>query len=223
MRRAQNRWEKLKQDWNRAMEQAKQAGIHVIYTRDYKYLRGGLEFMASDTHLGRDLSPAIRDALNQLGKAEATRKHIEEYRDSIVEALADRRDRLEAKAAGQGVTVPEHKDYRIWRAAIDQAVDIGERIIARRGAGNIHFTGVALRGEGLGAAISRAREALRDDDRQISRAAKRERQAERAAIRKDGYAHILEDPEAHRKRLEEAMKREHEASQKQGKGLSMGM
>ena len=47
MRRAQNRWEKLKQDWNRAMEQAKQAGIHVIYTRDYKYLRGDLEFMAS--------------------------------------------------------------------------------------------------------------------------------------------------------------------------------
>ena len=102
-------------------------------------------------------------------------------------------------------------------------MDIGERIIANRRADNIHFTGVALRGEGLGAAISRAREALRDDDRQISSAAKRERQAERAAIRKDGYAHILEDPEAHGKRLEEVMKREHEASRKQGKGLSMGM
>ena len=64
---------------------------------------------------------------------------------------------------------------------------------------------------------------MRDDDRQISRAEKRERQAERAVIRKDGYAHILEDPEAHRKRLEEAMKRERAASQKQGKGFSMGM
>ena len=223
MRRAQNRWEKLKQDWNRAVEQAKQAGIHVIYTRDYKYLRGDLERMARDTHMGRDLSPAIRDALNQLGKAEATRQHIEKYRDSIMEALADRRDRLEAKAAEKGVTVPEHKDYGIWRASIDQTMDIGERIIANRRADSIHFAGVALRGEGLGAAISRAHEALRDDDKQISSAAKRERRAERAAIRKDGYAHILEDPEAHRKRLEEAMKREHEASQKQGKGLSMGM
>ena len=223
MRRAQSRWEELRQDWNREVEQAKQAGIHVIYTRDYQYLRRDLESMANDTHIGRDLSPAIDDALAQLDKAEASRKHIEEYRDSIVKCLADRRDRLEAKAAVQGVTVPEHKDYGIWRAAIDQAVDIGERIIANRGADNIHFAGVALRGEGLGAAISRAREALRDDDRQISRAAQRERQAERAAIRKDGYAHILEDPEAHRKRLEEAMKREHEASQKQGKGLGMGM
>ena len=223
MRRAQNRWEELRQDWNREVEHAEQARIHVIYRQSYEYLRSDLERMARDTHLGRDLSPAIRDALNQLGKAEASRKHIEEYRDSIVEALADRRDRLEAKAAEQGVTVPEHKDYRIWRAAIGQAVDIGERIIARRGAGNIHFTGVALRGEGLVAAISRAREVLRDDDRQISRAAKRERQAVRAAIRKDGYAHILEDPEAHRKRLKQAMKREHEVSQKQGKGLSMGL
>ena len=59
--------------------------------------------MAGDTHMGRDLSPAIRDALNQLGKAEATRQHIEKYRDSIMEALAQRRDRLEAKAAEKGV------------------------------------------------------------------------------------------------------------------------
>ena len=223
MRRSQNRWEELRQDWNRGVEHAKQAGIHVIYRQSYQYLRRDLEFMAGDTHLGRVLIPAIPDALVQLDKAEASRKHIEEYRDSIVEALAQRRDSLEAKAAEQGVTVPEHKGYRIWRAAIDKAVDIGEGIVANRGAGNIHFAGVALRGEGLGDAISRAREALREDDRQISRAAMRERQAERAAIRKDGYAHILEDPEAQRKRLEEAMKREHEASHKQGKGLSMGM
>ena len=201
----------------------KQAGVHVIYRQSYEYLRRGLEFVAGDTHLGRHLSPAIRDAFNQLGKAEAARKHIEEHRNSIVDALAKRRDGLEVKAAGQGMTVPEHKDYRIWRAAIDRTVDIAEGIVANRGADNIHFAGVALRGEGLEAAISRAREVLRDDDRQISRAAKRERQAERTAIRKDGYAHILEDPEAHRKRREEAMKREHEARQKQGKGISMGM
>ena len=223
MQRAQNRWEELRQDWNREVEHAEQAGIHVIYTRDYEYLRRHLKSMAYDTHMGAQLRPAIPDALVQLDKAEASRQHIEKYRDSIVEALAQRRDRLEAKAAEKGVAVPEHKDYGIWRAAIDQAVDIGERIVANRGADNIHFAGVALRGEGLGAAISRARDGLRDDDKQISSAAKRERQAERAAIRKDGYAHILEDPEVHRKRLEEAMKREHEASQKQGKGLSMGM
>ena len=223
MRRAQSRWEELRQDWNREVEHAEQAGIHVIYTRDYEYLRRDLKSMAYDTHMGAQLRPAIPDALVQLDKAEASRQHIEKFRDSIVEALAQRRDRLEAKAAEKGVAVPEHKDYGIWRAAIDQTMDIGERIVANQGADNIHFAGVALRGEGLGSAISRAREGLRDDDRQISRTAMRERQAERAAIRKDGYAHILEDPEAHRKRLEKAMKREHEASQKQGKGLSMGM
>ena len=89
--------------------------------------------MAYDTHMGAQLRPAIPDALVQLDKAEASRQHIEKYRDSIVEALAQRRDRLEAKAAEQGVAVPEHKDYGIWRAAIDQAVDIGERIVANRG------------------------------------------------------------------------------------------
>ena len=224
MRHSQDRWEELRQDWNREVEQAKQAGIHVIYTHRYQSLRGDLESMANDTYIGRDLSPAIHDALNQLGKAEASREHIEKYRKSIAGHLADPHSGwLEAKATEQVMPIPEHKDYRIWRAAIDEAVDIAEGIIANRGADNIHFAGVALRGEGLGAAISRAREALRDDDRQISRAAKRERQAEQAAIRKDGYAHVLDDPETHRKRLEEAMKREYEAGQKQDKGLGMGM
>ena len=169
MRDSQDGWEKLRQDWNREVEQAKQAGIHVIYRHRYQYLRGDLERMANDTHIGRDLGPAILDALNQLRKAQASREHIEMYRDSIVEALAQRRGKLEAKAAGQGVAVPGHKDYRIWRAAIDEAVNIAAGIIANRGADNIHFAGVASRGEGLGAAISRAREVLHDDDRHISK------------------------------------------------------
>ena len=92
------------------------------------------------------------------------------------------------------------------------------------GAGNIHFAGVASRGEGLESAISRAREILHDDDRHVSRAARRERQAERAAIRKDGYAHILEDPETHRKRLEEAIKgQQAEKQQRKGRHMSMRM
>ena len=223
MRRSQNRWEKLRQDWNREVEHAKQARIHVIYRRDYQYLRRDLESMANDTHIGRDLSPAIRDALNQLRKAEASREHIKEYRDSILKYLAERSGWLETKATKRGVPIPEHKDYRIWRAAIDGAVRIGEGIIANRGADNVHFAGVALRGKGLGSAISKARKILHDDDRHISRAAMRERQAERAAIRKDGYAHILDDPEAHRKRLEEAMKRQEKAEKQQRKGRHMSM
>ena len=223
MRDSQDGWEKLRQDWNREVEQAKQAGIHVIYRHRYQYLRGDLERMANDTHIGRDLGPAILDALNQLRKAQASREHIEMYRDSIVEALAQRRGKLEAKAAGQGVAVPEHKDYRIWRAAIDEAVNIAAGIIANRGADNIHFAGVASRGEGLGAAISRAREVLHDDDRHISRTVMRERQVERAAIRRDGYGHILEEPEAHRKRREEEMKRQQEAEKQQRKGRYLSM
>ena len=157
MRRSQDRWEELRQDWNREVAQAKQAGIHVIYRQSCKSLRRQLKSIANDTYIGRDLSPAIRDAFAQLGKAEASREHIERRRNSIVEYLADRSGRLKPKAAEQGVTVSEHEDYRKWRAAIDQAVDIAEGIIANRGAGNIHFAGVASRGEGLESAISRAR------------------------------------------------------------------
>ena len=224
MRDSQDRWEELRQDWNREVEQAKQAGIHIIYRQSYQYLRRQLKSMANNTHIGRDLSPAIRDALNQLGKAEASHEHIEKYRNSIMRHMADRSSGwLGDKAAEQSVTVSEHEDYHIWRASIDEAVDIAEGIIANRGADDIHFAGVALGGEGLESAISRAREILHDDDRHVSRAARRERQAERAAIRKDGYAHILEDPETHRKRLEEAIKGQQEAEKQQRKGRHMSM
>ena len=51
----------------------------------------------------------------------------------------------------------------------------------------------------------------------------RERQVERAAIRRDGYGHILEEPEAHRKRREEEMKRQQEAEKQQRKGRYLSM
>ena len=143
--RAQNRWEELRQDWNREVEHAEQAGIHVVYTRDYEYLRRHLKSMAYDTHMGAQLRPAIPDALVQLDKAEASRQHIEKYRDFDRGGFGPTSRQAGGQSAGQGVTVPEHKDYGIWRAAIDQTMDIGERIVANRGADNIHFAGVALR------------------------------------------------------------------------------
>ena len=105
------------------------------------------------------------------------------------------------------MTVPEHKDYGIWRAAIDEAVDIAEGIVANR----VPTTSTSP-------ALPSGRRS-RSGDLESARGVARRRQADlegrdagapgRAGRnRKDGYAHILEDPEAHRKRLEEAMKRD---------------
>ena len=106
-----------------------------------------------------------------------------------------RRDVLKADAAEQGVTVPDHEDYDVWRAYIDELTVMGERILVDREAYGIQLAGIALRGEGLGSALSRARETLRDDDRHIPDARKLERQAERAALREKNNAHSLDEPE----------------------------
>ena len=223
MQTSLNRWQELKQAWNREVEQAQRDGVHVIYTRGYGHMRLRLESMYEDIYLGVQLGPAIRDVLAQLDKAKATREHIEKYRDSIVEQLALRRDVLKADAAEQGVTVPDHEDYGVWRAYIDELTVMGERILVDREAYGIHLASIALRGEGLGSALSRARETLRDDDRHIPDARKLERQAERAALREKNNAHSLDEPEPLRKLRKKAEKQEHKASKQQSKGRGMSM
>ena len=223
MQTALNRWQELKQAWNREVQQAQRDGVHVICTRGYGHMRLRLESMYEDIYLGVQLGPAIRDVLAQLDKAKATRGHIEKYRDSIVEQLALRRDVLKADAAEQGVTVPDHEDYGVWRAYIDELTVMGERILADREAYGSQLAGIALRGEGLGSALSRARETLRDDDRHIPDARKLERQAGRAALREKDNAHSLDEPEPLRKLRQKAEKQEHKASKQQSKGRGMSM
>ena len=223
MQTSLNRWRELKQAWNREVQQAQRDGVHVIYTRGYGHMRLRLESMYEDIYLGVQLGPAIRDVLAQLDKAKATREHIEKYRDSIVEQLALRRDVLKADAAEQGVTVSDHEDYGVWRAYIDELTVMGERILVDREAYGIHLAGIALRGEGLGSALSRARETLRDDDRHIPDARKLERQAGRAALREKNNAHSLDEPEPLRKLRKKAEKQERKASKQQSKGRGMSM
>ena len=223
MQTSLNRWQELKQAWNREVEQAQRDGIHVIYTRGYEHLRLRLESMYDDIYLGVQLGPSIRDVLAQLDKAKASREHIEKYRDSIAGQLALRRDVLEVHAAGQGVTVPDHEDYGVWRAYINELTVMGEGILSDGEAHGIHLAGIALRGEGLGSVLSRAREKLRDDDRHIPGSRRQERQAERAAPQKKDNAHGPDEPEQLRKLREEYEKQQRKVSKQQSKGLSMGM
>ena len=223
MQTSLNRWQELKQAWNREVQQAQRDGVHVIYTRGYGHMRLRLESMYEDIYLGVQLGPAIRDVLAQLDKAKATREHIEKYRDSIVEQLALRRDVLKADASEQGVTVPDHEDYGVWRAYIDELTVMGERILVDREAYGIQLAGIALWGEGLGSALSRARETHRDDDRHIPDARKLERQTGRAALREKNNAHSLDEPELLRKLRKKAEKQERKASKQQRKGRSMSM
>ena len=222
MQTSLNRWQELKQAWNREVQQAQRDGVHVIYTRGYGHMRLRLESMCEDIYLGVQLGPAIRDVLAQLDKAKAARDHIEKYRDSIVEQLALRRDVLKADTAEQGVTVSAHEDYSVWRAYIDELTVMGERILVDREAYGIHLAGIARRGEGLGSALSRARETLRDDDRHIPDARKLGRQAERAALREKN-AHSLNEPELLRKLRKKAEKQERKASKQQNRGRGMSM
>ena len=74
------RWEELKRDWNRQVEQAEREGVHVIYTYSYEYLRRDLSSMAHDPYLDDGIRSEIDAALVRLQRAGSSRAHVEDYR-----------------------------------------------------------------------------------------------------------------------------------------------
>ena len=131
-REALERSEELKRDWNRQVDRAAEEGVHVIYTDGYDRLHKELDTASQDMLLDRGVESEIRAVLAQLGKAVSNRGYFDSWRDLMARQL-DRREALEAAAAGRGVAVPDHERYDTWRNVIDEAVDRCEGMLADRG------------------------------------------------------------------------------------------
>ena len=131
-REALERAEELKRDWNRQVDRAAEEGVHVIYTDGYDRLHDELNTVSQDMLLDRGVESDIRAVLAQLGKAVSNRRYFDSWRDLMARQL-DRREALEAEAAGRGVAVPDHERYDTWRNVIDEAADRCEGMLADRG------------------------------------------------------------------------------------------
>ena len=70
---------------------------------------------------------------------------------------------LEAGAAERGAAVPDHADYDGWRNMAGYAVERAGVVLSNRGRYGIHLDCMALRGEGMEAALERMRGVLAAD------------------------------------------------------------
>ena len=218
------RWERLKRDWNRQVEQAEHEGVHVIHTYGYERLHSELRSMAhANPYLDDRIRSEMESVLIRLGKAKRSHEHVERYRYLLEDRLKYRRNLLEPGAAERGVAVPDHADYDSWRDLTDETVDTAGHIVANREDYGVHLDSTARRGGSLGSALSRLREALHGDDRHIAAALVRQRKGEDVRIREERITRLLDDPEKLRRLRQQRAERKAGKRQSKGRYQSRGM
>ena len=190
------RWENLRERWNRQVERAEREGVHVIYTGGYGTLRREMSSAArDDPYLAEGARSEINRVIGLLDTPEEIRRHVEKHRDAVLAWLERRDDMLACVSAWDTRPAPDARRYDSWRDGVDRAVAEAEIEFANRGVYGIHLHGLTHRGEGLGSALSRVREVLAKDDRQMAEALVPERKGDDPRRREERIAALLDDPE----------------------------
>ena len=228
---ALERAQALKRDWNRLVDRAEDEGVHVLYSDGCDRLREELRIVSRNTLLDRSIRKEIEGLLKRVGEAAEDRRFAETWRDFLVRALNERealeeRAALEAGAAERSVAVPDHADYDSWRSIADYAVERAEEVMVHRGRHGTHLDCMALRGEGMEAALERMRGVIAADAPHIAASLAGRRKGEDAHMRADRIAALLDDPEKLdelRRQRAERREAQREAAERRSRGRYMSM
>ncbi len=225
------RWQTVREIWNRQVDRAEQEGVHVIYTRGYETLREDLASIArDDPYRDHSARGEIRTVLRRLDLAEEGRATVGTHRDRLNERLAYRDDvrGLNASAAWDKRPIPDREHYDGWRDSAEETIAAAERILAERRKHGIHLDGLDYQGESLASAIADLRKILTEDDRYVAATLAEERPNEDVRTRQDRIAALLDDPGtlSEMRKQRDAARREarrHEEGRRRGRHHSRGI
>ena len=221
-REALERSEQAMRQWNRQVGRAVEEGVHVIHTDGYDRLRKELDAVSRNFLLDRDIAGNIGAVLSRLDEAKTNARFVESWHGSILKSL-ERREALEASAAGRGVAVCDLADYDRWRNMTDEEVDRGEYILAHPEDYAIYLHGAAGGRESLASGVARVRTMSREDDRQLAETQAGRREGEDARAREERVARILDDPVKLRELRMQRAERGAGEEQRKGRYQSRGM
>ena len=199
------RWQALREGWNRQVDRAEKEGVHVIYTGEYHTLRSEMKTAArDDPYMPEEIRSEIDSVIRALGAAERARDRIVDRGAVIADRLARRREVPDSEWSRDERAFLDRKAYDPWRRDTEKAVEAAERVLADRMRYGIHLQGLTLLG--LQSAVTGARGMLREDDRQMAEALVPERKGDDPRRREERIAALLDDPEKlrelHRRQIE---------------------
>ena len=188
------RWQMLREEWNRQVDRAEKAGVHVIYTAGYETLYREMESLArDDPYLAEETRSEIDRVIHVLGAAERARSRVVQHGAELAAQLKRRREMLESGWSWDERAFADREGYDAWRRGTDEAVKAAESLLSEPKGYDIHLQGSTRLG--LRSALSEAREALREDDRQMAEALVPQRKGDDPRKREERIARLLDDPE----------------------------
>ena len=188
------RWQALREEWNRQVDRAEKQGVHVIYTGDYHLLRSELKTAArDDPYMPEAVRSEIDSVIRSLDAAESARDRIVDRGADLSARLARRRDVPDSEWSRDERAFVDRKAYDPWRRDTEKAVEAAERVLTDRMRYGIHLQGLTLLG--LQSAVTVVRKVLADDDRQMAEALVPERKGNDPRRREERIAALLDDPE----------------------------
>ena len=171
-------YEALRQDWNSLIEDARQAGITLLYANGYMDIIPRIrELMESPDIPATSRAPLIQ-VLENHQRYLSTRKHILDY-PGEAERHMDARASLQDVAADQEIELTGVPAYADWRQEAERLTAAGEAILSGKGTYRAHLDRIVEARTHMIRALSALREVIGVDDKQLAERKARELQRQR--------------------------------------------
>ena len=171
-------YEALRQDWNSLIEEARQAGITLLYAKGYMDIIPRIrELMESPDIPAKSRAPLIQ-VLENHQRYLSTRKHILDF-PGEAERHMDARTSLQDVAAGREIELTAVSAYPDWRQEAERLTAAGEAILSGKGTYRAHLDRIVEARTHMIMALSALREVIGVDDKQLAERKARELQRQR--------------------------------------------
>ena len=166
-------YEALRQDWNSLIEEARQAGITLLYAKGYMDIIPRIrELMESPDIPAKSRAPLIQ-VLENHQRYLSTRKHILDF-PGEAERHMDARTSLQDVAAGREIELTAVSAYPDWRQEAERLTAAGEAILSGKGTYRAHLDRIVEARTHMIRALSALREVIREDGKELAERQARE-------------------------------------------------
>ena len=171
-------YEALRQDWNRLIEDARQAGIPLFYAKGYMDIIPRIRGLMENPDIPAKSRAPLIQVLENHQRYLSTRKHILGL-PGEAERHMDARASLQDVAGDQQIEVTGVPAYPDWRQEAERLTAACEAILSGKKTYGAHLDRIVDAKMHMIRALSELREATRDDDKELAERAARELRRQR--------------------------------------------
>ena len=171
-------YEALRQDWNRLIEDGRQAGIPLFYAKGYMDIIPRIRGLMENPDIPAKSRAPLIQVLENHQRYLSTRKHILDY-PGEAERHMDARTSLQDVAADRKIELTGVPAYPDWRQEAERLTVAGEAMLSSKETYGAHLDRIVDARTHMIRALSDLGEAIREDDKELAERKARELRRQR--------------------------------------------